>query len=306
MENKKCSLKNHEDLLAINYCQECKIRMCHKCTNFHKEIFEHHHMNKLVQESNEVFNGFCPEKGHNLELEFFCKSHNQLCCAACLCKIKSKGKGQHSECEVCTIEEIKETKKRELAENINILEKFTKTADATINELKAIYEEINKNKEDLKHEVQTIFTKIRTKINEREDKIMMEIEKQYNELYFKEEILKKSEKLPKKMCASLEKGKAVSKEWENANKLNYIIYNCIGIENNIKEMNEINDCINKYKETNCKIKFFPEEEEMNQKLKEIESFGEIKKLSVIPILQRAINFKPGIDFDIDFYRDQKK
>ena len=113
MENKKdkCSLKKHENLYAINYCQECKINMCNKCTNYHNEIFEKHHLNKLNNENNEVFNGFCWEKNHNIELEFFCITHNQLCCGACLCKIKNKGKGQYNECEVCNIEEIKDIKK---------------------------------------------------------------------------------------------------------------------------------------------------------------------------------------------------
>ena len=129
MENqkdKKCSSKNHIDLEAINYCQECKINMCTKCSNFHSELFGNHHLVKLITESNEIFDGFCSEKNHNLELEFFCITHNQLCCAACLCKIKNKGKGQHSECKVCNIEEIKNKKKKELDTNINILEDFSK------------------------------------------------------------------------------------------------------------------------------------------------------------------------------------
>ena len=282
MENqkvKKCSSKNHIDLEAINYCQECKINMCTKCSNFHSEIFGNHHLEKLITETNDIFDGFCSEKNHNLELEFFCITHNQLCCAACLCKIKNKGKGQHNECKVCNIEEIKNKKKNELDKNINILEDFTKIIESTINELKEINEEINKNKESLQIEVQKIFTKIRCALNEREDKLLSEIEKQYNELYFKEEMIKKGEKLPKKMNSSLEKGKIVNNEWDNDNKLNYIIFNCVNIENNIKEINEINDCIKKFRATNRKIKFFPEEEEFHQNLKIIDSFGEIRTIN---------------------------
>jgi hypothetical protein len=93
-------------------------------------------------------------------------------------------------------------------------------------------------------------------------------------------MIKKGEKLPKKMNSSLEKGKIVNNEWDNDNKLNYIIFNCVNIENNIKEINEINDCIKRYRTTNRQIKFFPEEEEFNKNLKKVETFGEIKTIMI--------------------------
>ena len=42
--------------------------------------------------------GLCKEENHSNILEYFCKSHNVLCCAACINKIKGKGNGQHSYC----------------------------------------------------------------------------------------------------------------------------------------------------------------------------------------------------------------
>lgn len=52
----------------------------------------------------DIFTGLCKEENHNgLELEYFSKNHRQLCCAACICKIKGKGKGNHNDCEVCLI-----------------------------------------------------------------------------------------------------------------------------------------------------------------------------------------------------------
>ena len=51
-------------------------------------------------------------------------------------------------------------------------------------ELKSIFEEINKNKEELKIKVQTIFTKIRNVLNEKEDKLIYDIDEQYNNIYF--------------------------------------------------------------------------------------------------------------------------
>ena len=38
----------------------------------------------LDKNENEILTGYCQEKKHNIELEYFCKTHNQLCCAALL------------------------------------------------------------------------------------------------------------------------------------------------------------------------------------------------------------------------------
>ena len=71
--------------------------------------------------------------------------------------------------------------------------------EKSINELKKINEEINKNKEDLKLKIQTIFTKLRNALNEKEDKLLSDIDNEYDNIYFKEEIIKESEKLPNKI-----------------------------------------------------------------------------------------------------------
>ena len=52
--------------------------------------------------------------------------------------------------------------------------------------------------------------------------------------------------MPKKIKKSIEKGKKISKDWEE-NNLCSLINDCVNIENNIKEINQINDNINKYK-----------------------------------------------------------
>ena len=100
-----------------------------------------------------------------MKLEFYCKAHNTLCCAACLSKIKEKGNGQHFECEVCCIENIKEEKKNKLNDNIKALEEFSEKIKASIIQLKEIFEIINKNKEELKNKISKIFTNIRETIN---------------------------------------------------------------------------------------------------------------------------------------------
>ena len=94
---------------------------------------------------------------------------------ACTSKIKDEGYGQHFDCDVCLIKEIEEEKRNKLKENINKLEGLANQMEKSINEIKIIFEEINKSKEDLKLKVQSIFTKIRNALNEKEDKLLSDI-----------------------------------------------------------------------------------------------------------------------------------
>ena len=71
----------------------------------------------------------------NITFEYFCKTHNQLCCAACIPKIKNKKNGQHTDCEIYLIEDIKDKKKNKLNENIKCLEDLSNILENTINEL---------------------------------------------------------------------------------------------------------------------------------------------------------------------------
>jgi hypothetical protein len=83
--------------------------------------------------------------------------------------------------------------------------------------------------------------------------------------------------LPNKIKSSLEKGQIVYKEWNNDEKLNLIINDCITIENSINNINLINDKIKSYKnDNNLKINFYPDNEiEINLFLEKIKMFGKI-------------------------------
>ena len=123
MEKKRtCSLDEHKEIEAISFCPECRIYMCNKCENYHSSFIKTHHPYQL-NKNEDNFNGYCQEKNHIDELKYFCKDHNQLCCAACLCKINNKGDGQHKDCNIICIEDIKEEKKNKLIENIKSLKK---------------------------------------------------------------------------------------------------------------------------------------------------------------------------------------
>ena len=149
MENKKknCSYKEHENIEAISYCFKCQIYLCNKCINYHKGLFIDHPMNNIDKITEETFTGFCQEENHNNNnLEYYCKNHNKLCCGLCLCKIKANGNGQHHDCDVCLIKDIKEEKKNKLKDNIKSLEEFYNKLEESIKNLKIIFDKITEKK----------------------------------------------------------------------------------------------------------------------------------------------------------------
>ena len=277
MENlkQKCSFKKHLDIDAVSYCVECKKFLCNKCQSLHLELFDDHHTYNANKNMNELFTGYCKEKKHNNELEYFCKTHNQLCCAACIARIKGEGNGQHTDCEICLLKDITNEKKNKLSENIKSLEDLFNQLKESTNELKNFFKIISEKKEELKLNVQKIFTKIRTALNEREDELLLEIDNQYNDLFFSENVIKESEKLPDKIKEALDKGKEIDKEWNNE-KLSSYIYYSINIENHLKDINEIKEKIEKYKKNkNVEICFNPENDGINKYLESTKLFGNI-------------------------------
>ena len=144
----KCSFKEHKEIDAINFCPECRIYMCNKCQSHHAALFNHNTFN--LNKEGEIFTGFCREKNHTIKLEFFCKEHNKLCCAACIAKLNENGNGQHKDCDVCNIQNIKDEKKNKLKENITALEDLSNSFNNIFKELKDIFENVEKSKEDLK------------------------------------------------------------------------------------------------------------------------------------------------------------
>ena len=257
---KKCSSKKHENLDAVFYCQNCNIYLCNKCQITHSDWFENHNIFDLNKDKEDVFTGYCQEKSHSNILEYFCKTHNKLCCAACISKIKNETNGQHSDCDVCAIEQIKEEKRNNLEYNIKELEELFQGLDKTLISLEEINKGINEDKENLKKEVQKIFTAIRNELNKREDKILLEIDEKFGEKFLKEDFIKESKKLPNKVKNSLEKGKIIEKEkkWEKSNdNLVLMINECINIENNISKIEKIKSEIEAFNLNKDKLKFFP-------------------------------------------------
>ena len=263
LESYKCSLEEHKEIDAIKYCQECNIYLCNKCEKVHLGLVKnHHHIFQLDKNIDELFTGFCKEKDHKDELHFFCKDHNELCCAACITKIKTRGYGKHSDCQVCDINEICEEKKKNLANNIKNLEHLSNLFQSLVNDLKQVFEEIDKNKDQVKQEIQKIFTQIRTELNNREDQLLIEVDKIFEKKFNNENVdnFLKEKKFPEKIKTFLEKGKNAEKNWEKIENKNILVNDCINIERTIDKINNMNELINSIK----KLGTFDNEEKINQ------------------------------------------
>ena len=162
-----------------------------------------------------------------------------------------------------------------MKENIKTLRDFSNTFEKSIEEVKSIINNISIKKEELKNKIQKIFTNIRNVLNEREDKLLLEVDSKYDKLFLNEDIIKKTEKIPNKIRDSLDKGTKIDNNWDD-NKLSELINECIIIENNIKDIHIINQEIKKSKSnSDLEIDFEPEEDNIYNLLDNIKSFGNV-------------------------------
>ena len=148
--------------------------------------------------------------------------------------------------------------------------------EALIREIKNIIEKINIKKEELKSQIQKIFTNIRNALNNKEDDLLLEVDKKFENIFIKEDLIKKSEKLTNKIKKSLEKGKMLEKsDWKDEY-INSLINDCIIIENTIKEIEIINNDLKKSQlNENTEIKIDIKEDKINNLIQNIKSLGKI-------------------------------
>ena len=152
------------------------------------------------------------------------------------------------------LKKFKDTKKNQLKENIKILEDLYSFFEQAINQLNEIIKNIDKNKEEVKQKIQNIFTKIRNAINEREDKLLLEVDTKFENFLSSQNIIKNNEKLPNKIKKCLEKGKLINDEWSD-NNLAQLINECINIEDCIKIINFTKEKIEEYKNNKLDYEF---------------------------------------------------
>ncbi len=277
MEDKihKCSSVEHSKIDAIIFYQACNVFYCNKCqNNFHCKIFPNHPIKNLNKEKNDIFTNICNEHNHLRKFEYFCKTHNKLCCVKCIAKIKDENNGQHKDCDISSLKEIKIEKEKKFEDNYNKLKEISNNLENTFNQFKVLIEQINKNKEELILEIQKVFTKIRTALNEREDELLSKVKEIYESSFFDEEIVKESEKLPIKVKQSLESIKDIKEIKDKENEISSEINYYIEFENNLNKINEMNKSIIKCNSNKSKIIFDYNKNELENIIKK---FGKIEK-----------------------------
>ena len=170
-----------------------------------------------------TFSGFCEINEHNAELQYFCKTHNKLCCAKCV----TEAKFQNSSCVFVSNEEIRGEKNKILKENIQLLEFLKKKSFKKPKEtLEIISNKIKEEKEKLKLKINNVMKAIKKLLREREKELLLEVEKYY-EITNLNNIIE----------ITLEKGKRTDKDWCH-NDLIFLINDCLNIENNLKEIKQ--------------------------------------------------------------------
>jgi len=277
MENDKhikCSSKIHQELNATSYCQDCRLYLCEICQKNHQELYNYNHIN-INENQTEIFTGICKEKNHINNLDFFCKTHNKLCCIACISIINKNGYGQHKYCDICIIEEVQEEKKAKFKENIKELENLSNSLTQSINQLKNTLDEINDKKEEMKIQIQKIFTKIRNELNNREEALLKKIDEKFDNSFIKEQNLRQYEKLPKQIQKLLDEINLVNKEWKIEN-LNYYLNCCSNIETNIEKIKDEYESLQKWNiEKIYKIDYRPKDYHISEILENIKSIGDV-------------------------------
>ena len=149
-DSKKCTSKDHDKIDANSFCHDCKIYICKKCENMHSIIFPNHKIYSMSSDPNQIFTGICKEPNHSNKLNYFCNTHNVLCCVECISPIVDKNNGQHKDCEVYPIDKIKEKKKNMLNDNMKSLEQLSSTMNESITEIKKILKKLIRAKKILK------------------------------------------------------------------------------------------------------------------------------------------------------------
>ena len=203
----------------------------------------------------------------------FCKKHNKVY----YIKSEEEKDEEHIDCNACPIKNIEEEKRNLLKENIKSLDFLFKSSEDISNKFQKVVDEINEKKEEVKLQIQKIFTKLRNTINDREDQIILEVDQTFDDLYLNKDIISENRKFSNKIKKNLEKAQLIDSNWEK-NSIDMSINECLTLDNNIKEINTIKNKLSKFNDTktnNIKIKFLPLENDINYFLDKIWKFGKI-------------------------------
>ena len=181
-----------------------------------------------------------------------------------------------------------------MVNKIKNLEDLSKKFQSLVNDLKIILDQIEKNKDDVKEEIQKIFTKIRTELNNREDQLLLEVDEIFEKEFHNkcvDDVLKEK-KFPDKIKEFIDKGKMAEQNWDKNENKSFLINNCINIENTITKINDMNASLEKSQKENKKLKFYSQSDEIISSIKNYGTFNNLKKINQQEININIDNFNP--------------
>ena len=137
------------------------------------------------------------------------------------------------------------------------------------------------------NEIQKIFTKLRTVLNNREDELLKEVEEAYKKNCFDDNIIKESEKISGKTKKCLDSVNDLKTIKEKNKELNFEINFYIEFEKNLNKIDDLIQIINKLNSKTYELNL----EVNNDKLEsDIKKFGKINQI-IKEIEIRKIKFE---------------
>ena len=275
MEGQKylCFNDDHEEqVAATKFCPECKQFYCEDCLKLHNKLYKKHKPKAL--EDKIIFKGMCNEYQHNEKYEYFCRTHNKLCCSKCTTKIKDETHGEHSNCEVCKLVDILSEKEKIFEEN---RAKINKKKYKLVNESIANFEKYRGNKvetkKSIKAQIEKAFQNYEKALAERKNQLLSNVDEIYKSFKL-EEYDKKITKLTNKL-SDISGLIGMSEEIKAENEMNTLIEFYCRVENDLNNINALNDEINKYSTKRQNINFILDLDKFKKKLSQ---FGEVKAI----------------------------
>ncbi|XP_063412046.1 uncharacterized protein LOC134694872 [Mytilus trossulus] len=187
-----CDVCLNRDLnkTAEEYCPQCEEVLCGECRDHHKISRSSKSHKTITVDKYNILPSFIKKIKHNCEehdfvLEFFCKSHDSLCCK--ICSITA-----HKACkEIMFIEDFLTPSKGHPSVALDNIEKVLKNLESNIS---SAIKDKNRNLTDLREQKRVITEIIKEK--------RQEINKLFDN--FEEALLKKASALETECCQKIE------------------------------------------------------------------------------------------------------
>jgi hypothetical protein len=202
-------------------------------------------INDLKDNIDDEFTVLCKEKTHFCELEYFCKTHNILCCTACISKLTNEYNGHHNKCYFCNIRDIEKDKKNMLKKHLINLDDLLKSFNESFIQINNKANFFSDFKNNIKRKINTIFNEIREAVNKREKELLLELDKMVDNLNLNKIFIKKEEISPSKIKNIIDFGKKIEKEWKSE-KLSFFIFEELKFEKMMDEIYKYIKIIQKY------------------------------------------------------------